>query len=213
MADGDTLVDFVTWAMKTYPADKYVLILSDHGMGWPGGWSDADRRRRQRRPQHPAHAALDDQPLPDGTGRRARRNPPATGIDKFELIGMDACLMGQLEVFERACAPCRATPWPRRRPSRRWAGPTPASCDALTQNPDMDGARPGPAASSTATSQDDQRIVDDQARADSGRRARGLAGCSALSEPLSGPAGRGRWGRRHPDGGGPGRAADADRPA
>ena len=40
MADGATLVDFVTWAMQKYPADKYVLILSDHGMGWPGGWSD-----------------------------------------------------------------------------------------------------------------------------------------------------------------------------
>ena len=42
MSDPRTLVDFVTWAMKAYPADKYALILSDHGMGWPGGWSDAD---------------------------------------------------------------------------------------------------------------------------------------------------------------------------
>ena len=41
MADGDTLVDFATWAIETFPADKVVLILSDHGMGWPGGWSDA----------------------------------------------------------------------------------------------------------------------------------------------------------------------------
>ena len=43
MADGDTLVDFVTWAVETFPADKHVLIMSDHGMGWPGGWSDPDR--------------------------------------------------------------------------------------------------------------------------------------------------------------------------
>ena len=42
MADGQTLVDFVKWAMENYPADKYALILSDHGMGWPGGWSDPD---------------------------------------------------------------------------------------------------------------------------------------------------------------------------
>ena len=41
MADGDTLTDFITWAVENYPADKYVLVLSDHGMGWPGGWSDA----------------------------------------------------------------------------------------------------------------------------------------------------------------------------
>ena len=40
MADGDALIDFVNWAVQTYEADRYVLILSDHGMGWPGGWSD-----------------------------------------------------------------------------------------------------------------------------------------------------------------------------
>ena len=40
MSDGDTLVDFVTWAVDTFPADKHALILSDHGMGWPGGWSN-----------------------------------------------------------------------------------------------------------------------------------------------------------------------------
>ena len=46
MADGDTLVDFATWAIQTFPADKYVLILSDHGMGWPGGWSDGSATGR-----------------------------------------------------------------------------------------------------------------------------------------------------------------------
>ena len=40
MSDPATLVDFATWAIKTFPADHYVLILSDHGMGWPGGWTD-----------------------------------------------------------------------------------------------------------------------------------------------------------------------------
>ncbi len=33
-------LDFVTWAVSAYPADKYVLILEDHGAGWPGGWTD-----------------------------------------------------------------------------------------------------------------------------------------------------------------------------
>ena len=41
MSDGETLVDFVSWAVDAFPADMYVLILSDHGMGWPGGWSDS----------------------------------------------------------------------------------------------------------------------------------------------------------------------------
>lgn len=40
MSDGETLVDFITWAAQSYPADKHVLIMSDHGSGWTGGWSD-----------------------------------------------------------------------------------------------------------------------------------------------------------------------------
>ena len=40
MADPDTLTEFVIWSMENYPADKYVLILSDHGGGYTGGWSD-----------------------------------------------------------------------------------------------------------------------------------------------------------------------------
>ena len=43
MADGQTLVDFVTWAIQNYPADQYILILSDHGMGWPGRLERPDR--------------------------------------------------------------------------------------------------------------------------------------------------------------------------
>ena len=42
MADGATLADFVTWAVVNYPARKHALILSDHGSGWPGGFSDED---------------------------------------------------------------------------------------------------------------------------------------------------------------------------
>ncbi|MEZ4519103.1 MAG: hypothetical protein R3C44_20555 [Chloroflexota bacterium] len=32
MSDPNSSVDF-TWAIENYPADKHVLILSDHGMG------------------------------------------------------------------------------------------------------------------------------------------------------------------------------------
>lgn len=33
MGDPDTLTDFVNWAIGSYPADKYCLVLSDHGSG------------------------------------------------------------------------------------------------------------------------------------------------------------------------------------
>ena len=38
--DPQTLIDFVTWAVQNYPAKKYALVLSDHGGGWTGGFSD-----------------------------------------------------------------------------------------------------------------------------------------------------------------------------
>lgn len=34
MGDPQTLIDFATWAIQTYPADKYALILWGHGTGW-----------------------------------------------------------------------------------------------------------------------------------------------------------------------------------
>ena len=96
MADGQSLTDFATWAITTYPADHYVLIMSDHGMGWPGGWSDPD----------PAVPGPDGLELTSG-GDLLLLNEIAqsladvranTGIAAFDVIGFDACLMGHLEV-------------------------------------------------------------------------------------------------------------------
>jgi hypothetical protein len=63
----------------------------------------------------------------------------AAGIDKFELVGMDACSDGPPGSDERAGGARQLTPCSRRRPSRRWAGPTPASSSTLQQNPGIDG--------------------------------------------------------------------------
>lgn len=81
-----TLIDFVTWAVQNYPAKKYALIMSDHGGGWTGGFSDMSA------------ASYSDLSIPEivSSLEQIRQN---TGIDKFELIGFDACLMGQIEVF------------------------------------------------------------------------------------------------------------------
>jgi hypothetical protein len=80
------------------PADKHVLILSDHGMGWPGGWSDPAPGGRGD-PSIPLAAALGDElylmELDEALGEIRDR----TGLEQFELIGLDACLMGHLEVL------------------------------------------------------------------------------------------------------------------
>jgi hypothetical protein len=81
-----TLIDFVTWAVLNYPARKYALVMSDHGGGWTGGFSDMSV----------SSASTLSIPEIVSSIEQVRQN---TGLDKFELIGFDACLMGQIEVF------------------------------------------------------------------------------------------------------------------
>jgi hypothetical protein len=85
MGSGQTLVDFVTWAVQRYPAKKYALVMSDHGGGWTGGFSDMSA----------PDSALS---IPEIVTAMEQIRQTA-GVDKFELIGFDACLMAQIEVF------------------------------------------------------------------------------------------------------------------
>ena len=87
--------------MENYPADKYALVLSDHGMGWPGGWSDPDPGGSGDR-RIPIEAALGNQLYLNELDDALAQIRQETGLDKFELIGMDACLMGHVEVLS-AC--------------------------------------------------------------------------------------------------------------
>ncbi|MEM7032056.1 MAG: clostripain-related cysteine peptidase [Chloroflexota bacterium] len=182
MSAGSTLVDFMVWAINAYPADKHVLIMSDHGMGWPGGWSD------------PSHTGPGDHNVPlaqvlgdelylmeidDALGQvRAQ-----TGIEKFELVGMDACLMGHLEVFS-ALAPHAnyAVASQEVEPALGWAYTS--FLNDLVRNPDMSGADLGRSIVRTYI-QDDQRIVDDQARAKFVGQGSPLSGLFGM---LSGPS-------------------------
>jgi clostripain len=162
MAEGETLVDFVTWTVENFPADKYVLILSDHGMGWPGGWSDSEPRSGVDRSIPIASAlgsALYLNELDDALAEIRQR----TGIDKFELIGMDACLMSHAEVFSALEPHARyAVASQETEPALGWAYTS--FLNDLTRNPNMSGAEVAKAIVDSYI-QDDQRVVDDQARA------------------------------------------------
>ncbi len=182
MADGNTLVDFVTWAIETYPADKHVLIMSDHGMGWPGGWSDPTAQGGGDRAL-PISSVLGDQlylsELEQALGEIRQR----TGLDKLELVGMDACLMGHLEVFSALEPHARyAVASQETEPGLGWAYT--AFLSALTQNPDITGAELGQLIVDSYIVED-QRIVDDQARADFVGRGNALEGLFGM---LSGPS-------------------------
>jgi hypothetical protein len=179
MASGDSLVDFVTWAVRTYPADKYMLIMSDHGMGWPGGWSDPNPGV-QARGSAPLISQLQGDHIflseMDAAFAQIQAN---TGIDKFDLIGLDACLMSQLEVFS-ALQPYAhyAVASEETEPGLGWAYS--AFLSLIVYNPDLDTAQLAANIVETYIDQD-ERIVDDQARAEFLRQNSSTGGFFGIS--------------------------------
>ena len=162
MADSQTLVDFIVWAVDNFPAQKYALIMSDHGAGWPGGWNDPDPGGLG--PDAVAVAELFgvdgmwlmelDQALGEARDQ--------TGLDKFDLIGFDACLMSQLEVFSAVAPHGRYSVASQElEPGVGWAYA--GFLQQLTDNPAMSGADLAAAIVSTYID-GDARVVDDNAR-------------------------------------------------
>ncbi len=80
MTDGDTLTDFITYCADEYPADRYMLILWDHGAGAVDGWGYDE---------YNYYDAL----TIDELGEALH----ASGV-KFDFVGFDACLMSTMEV-------------------------------------------------------------------------------------------------------------------
>ena len=165
MGEASTLVDFVSWAASTYPADNYMLVMSDHGMGWPGGWSDPAPAQRDNSSNAPLTSAIKDDILYLNEIEDALRQiQSTTKIDKFELIGLDACLMSQMEVYT-ALAPYTkyAVASEETEPGVGWAYS--AFLSLMVYNPDLSTEELATNIVDTYVNQD-QRIVDDQARAD-----------------------------------------------
>lgn len=84
MASADTLADFIAKGIKDLPADHYSLIISDHGASWPGIGPD----------ETSDYDVLDLAELTKGI----RNGLEKAGVDKFDLLGFDACLMASYEV-------------------------------------------------------------------------------------------------------------------
>ncbi|HEU5014382.1 MAG TPA: clostripain-related cysteine peptidase [Roseiflexaceae bacterium] len=86
MGSPQTLSDFVTWGIQSYPAQHYALIFWDHGASWPGVASDDSSDGDMLTLPELATALADVQ--------------TKTGVGKLDLIGFDACLMGQIDVLQ-----------------------------------------------------------------------------------------------------------------
>jgi hypothetical protein len=179
MADGSTLVDFATWAIQTYPADRYVLIMSDHGMGWPGGWSDPTGGSDSS--SAPLASAINgDNLFLSEIDQALGQIRQQSGLAKFDVIGMDACLMSQMEVYA-ALQPhgLYAVASEETEPSLGWAYT--AFLQKLVDNPDMSSQQLVAAVVDTYVEQD-QRIVDDQARADFLRQGSPMGGLFGVQD-------------------------------
>ncbi|HEY6073954.1 MAG TPA: clostripain-related cysteine peptidase, partial [Anaerolineales bacterium] len=163
MSDGNSLVDFVKWAASNFPADHYVLILSDHGMGWPGGWSDPAPGGSDNN-NAPLASRLGENIYLDELDKALQASRQAAGIDKFDIVGMDACLMAQLEVMAALQPHAHyAVASEETEPSLGWAYAS--FLGDLVRNPDMDAAQLSKLIVQSYI-QDDQRITDPAARAD-----------------------------------------------
>jgi hypothetical protein len=84
MGRPDVLSGFIEEAAHLFPASKYGLVLSDHGSGVGGGYFDSG-------PPGPAHLSI------EGMREGIISGLQAAGIDRFELIDHDACLMSNYE--------------------------------------------------------------------------------------------------------------------
>jgi len=110
--DPKILYDFVKWAAERYPADRYALILWNHGSGW---WEDAKSRaaglseKKPRRrlfkhtfPQEHRSICYDDTSGGDALDNRELKGVLSQACvllgKKIDLLGMDACLMNMVEV-------------------------------------------------------------------------------------------------------------------
>jgi tetratricopeptide (TPR) repeat protein len=90
MAEAQNLVDFVSWVVDVYPAERYLLILWDHGLGFK---QYLDLKRDLCVDEDPVYSWMDIPTL--GQALAEIKNILGKPID---VLGFDACLMNMLEV-------------------------------------------------------------------------------------------------------------------
>lgn len=86
MSESESLLDFLNWAKKNYKADRYMLVLWDHGGGVPYGYGRDDLNKRD---SDEDISTLMTSEVVDAIGK--------SGM-KFDVIGFDACLMQDIEI-------------------------------------------------------------------------------------------------------------------
>ncbi len=92
MGSKKTLLDFISWTTKRYPAKKYFVVVWNHGSGWhfsgPGPMKPTDISYDDKTGNHITTEEL---------GEVMRDAAKLIG-HKIDLYGSDACLMSMIEV-------------------------------------------------------------------------------------------------------------------
>jgi len=89
MCDPKTLSDFIEGTIREFPADRYMLILWDHGTGWTAA------PRRSFGSDNSSGAQMS---IANGDLRQALQDAYEATGKKINIIAFDACLMQQVEV-------------------------------------------------------------------------------------------------------------------
>jgi len=94
MCDWQTLADFLEWGIKNYPANKFCVILWDHGTGWTMmprstfGYDGSSGNRMS---------------IASGDLRKAISTAYNYTGETIDLFSFDACLMQQIEIAYELC--------------------------------------------------------------------------------------------------------------
>jgi hypothetical protein len=94
--DGQTVIDFVAWAASTYPAERYALVLWDHGWGWyavPGGVPRDPKKGISQ--DDGSHSDIS---IANGEFEEALAGVTQAIGQPLSLLGMDACVMQSWEI-------------------------------------------------------------------------------------------------------------------
>jgi len=84
MGDPEVLASFIAEGVKSYPNDHHALTLWNHGGGWKGiAWDDSSDHD---------HLEISD------VASAVEAGLEDTDLERFDLIGFDACLMATYEV-------------------------------------------------------------------------------------------------------------------
>jgi hypothetical protein len=91
--NGRTLAQFLTWGIRNFPAKNYIVAFASHGDAWNGVIMDETNAI-------PGEKTLIGLPQLDAAFAVAQQELLKYGIERFDLVINDACLMNNIEYYD-----------------------------------------------------------------------------------------------------------------